>query len=252
MKPITTLAILLPLLSFSQVSYDVTVTRLRAYADDCDGGAITFCANAPQDPVYNIWITDAEANEETYCWVFEDDNDAAYAVWTDIQDVQIGSQSNVNTAYLSFDMSGFETDNLNPNCTSALGDDAIIEREFVQQIDLSTLTEGVINTVIIDLQDTYYAELEIIWNDLTASTKELAAPALTIAPNPSNGSFTIATTGVSGERTIEVRDVTGRIVHSIVNNHDVTEVTFDNAVSGNYFVYVRSNNGIAVEKLVIR
>lgn len=252
MKTIITLGFLFPFLSFGQVSYEVTVTRLRAYADDCDGGTITFCANAPQDPVYNIWVNDAEANEETYCWVFEDDNDAAYAVWTDIQDVQIGSQANVNTTYLAFDMSGFETDNLNPNCTSAVGDDAVIDREFVQQIDLSTLTEGVVNTVIIDLQDTYYAELEIIWNDLTASTDELAAPALTLAPNPSNGSFTIATTGVVGERTIEIRDMSGRVVQSIVNNDDVTDVTLDNVESGNYFIYVTSDNGTAVEKLVVR
>lgn len=89
---------LLPLLSYAQVSYDVTVTRLRALADDCDGGIITLCANAPQDPVFNIWVNDAEANEENYCWVFEDDNDAEYGLWKNIQDVQIASQSNVATS----------------------------------------------------------------------------------------------------------------------------------------------------------
>ncbi|PWL32884.1 MAG: hypothetical protein DCO96_00605 [Fluviicola sp. XM-24bin1] len=252
MKAIITLGMLFPLLSFGQVSYEVTVTRLRAYADDCDGGAITFCANAPQDPVYNVWVTDQEANEETACWVFEDDNDAAYAVWTDIQDLQIASQANVNTTYLSFDMSGFESDNLNPNCTSATGDDAVIDREFVQEITLSTLTEGVVNTVIIDLQDTYYAELEIIWHDLTASTDELPAPALTLAPNPTNGSFTVATTGVTGERTIEIRDMAGRVIQTIVNSQDVTEVYLDNVESGNYFVYVHSENGTAIEKLIVK
>ncbi|XOV65987.1 MAG: T9SS type A sorting domain-containing protein [Fluviicola sp.] len=252
MKTIITLGMFFPLFSFGQVSYDVTVTRLRAYADDCDGGAITFCANAPQDPVYNIWVSDQEANEQTYCWIFEDDNDAAYAVWTDIQDVQIASEANVNTTNLTFEMSGFETDNLNPNCTSALGDDAVIDREFVQEITLSTLTEGVVNTVIIDLQDTYYAELEIIWTDLTASNNELAAPALTLAPNPTNGSFTVATTGVTGERTIEIRDMTGRTIQTIVNSQDVTEVNLNNMESGNYFVYVHSENGTAIEKLVVK
>ncbi len=252
MKAIITLGMLFPLLSFGQVSYDVTVTRLRALADDCDGGAITFCANAPQDPVYNIWVNDQEANEQTYCWIFEDDNSAAYAVWTDIQDLQIASQSNVNTTYLTFDMSGFETDNLSPGCSSMLGDDSVIDREFVQEITLSTLTEGIVNTVIIDLQDTYYAELEIIWHDLTASTDELPAPALTLAPNPSNGSFTVATTGVTGERTIEIRDMSGRVVQSIVNSQDVTEVYLDNVESGNYFVYVHSENGTAIEKLIVK
>ena len=96
MKTIITLGMFFPLLSFAQVDYEVTVTRLRAYADDCDGGTITFCANAPQDPVYNVWVTDQEANEETGCWVFEDDNDAAYAVWTDIQDLQTMIQHREN------------------------------------------------------------------------------------------------------------------------------------------------------------
>jgi len=252
MKPILTLGMLLPFLSFAQVSYEVTVTRLRAYADDCDGGTITLCANAPQDPVYTIWVNDAEANEETACWVFEDDPEAEYALWKDIQDLQIAAQANVNTSYLTFDMAGFESDNLNPDCNSALGDDVIIDREFVQQIDFSTLTEGITNTVIISLQDTYYAELEIIWNDLTASTTELAAPALTIAPNPSTGSFTLATTGVAGERTIEIRDMAGRLVQRLTSNQGVTEVTLELVETGNYFVHVRSENGTAVEKLIVR
>jgi len=252
MKTIITLGCFFPLFSFAQVSYEVTVTRLRAFADDCDGGTITFCANAPQDPVYNIWVNDAEANEETSCWIFEDDNDAAYAVWTDIQNLQIASQANVNTTYLTFDMSGFETDNLNPNCTSATGDDAVYDRQFVQQIDLNTLTEGVANTVIIDLEDTYYAELEIIWNDLTASSHDIAAPAITLAPNPTSGSFTIATTGVTGERTIEIRDMSGRTIQTIVNHLDVTDVQLDQVETGNYFVYVHSDNGTVIEKLIVR
>ena len=41
----------------SQINYTVDVLRLKAYADDCDGGA-PFCLNAPQDPIFNIWVTD--------------------------------------------------------------------------------------------------------------------------------------------------------------------------------------------------
>jgi hypothetical protein len=133
-----------------------------------------------------------------------------------------------------------------------LGDDAIIEREFVQQLDLSTLTEGIENTVILSLQDVYFAEITILWNDLTANSNELPAPTLTLAPNPSSGSFTIATAGITGERTIEIRDMSGRVIQSIKNNKDVTEVTLENVDSGNYFVYVHSDNGTAIEKLVVR
>ena len=253
MKTFLTLGVLFPVLSFAQVSYDVTVTRLRALADDCDGGIVTLCANAPQDPVFNIWANDAEANEETYCWVFEDDNDAEYGLWKDIQDVQIASQSNVSTSYVTFDMSGFESDNLNPNCTSALGDDAVIDREFVQQVDLSTLTEGgVDNTVVLSLQDVYYAEVIIRWTDLTLSTPELSLPKLTLAPNPSGGSFTVATDGVHGERLIEVRDMSGRLVHAQVSSETRTEIELENVAPGTYFVSLATEGRTAVEKLIIR
>jgi hypothetical protein len=253
MKTLLSFGALLPLLSLAQVSYDVTVTRLRALADDCDGGAITFCANAPQDPVFNLWVNDAEANEETYCWIFEDDNDAEYNLWKDIQDVQIASQSNVSTSFLTFDMSGFESDNLNPGCSSGVGDDAVIDREFVQQIDLNTLTEGgVDNVVVLSLQDVYFAEVIIQWTDLTASTHELPAPSLSIAPNPNSGSFTLATTGIVGLRTISVHDMTGRIIYTQEVIQDVSDIHLGMVEPGNYLIHVTSDYGNTTEKLIVR
>lgn len=150
-------------------------------------------------------------------------------------------------------MSGFESDNLNPNCTSATGDDAVIDREFVQQIDLTTLIEGgTENTVVLSLQDVYFAEVIIRWTDLTLGTQELSAPKLSLAPNPSTGSFTVTADGILDERLIEVRDMTGRLIHTQVSSETRTEIELENVAPGTYFVSLAAEGRTAVEKLIIR
>src|SRR3989338_8231859 len=112
----------LPLLASAQynVAYTVTVTKLKALADDCDGGA-PFCLNAPQDPVFNMWTNDGQANENTNCWIFEEDPEIEYGLWKDIQNLEIANESGVNTSYISFDMSVFESDAIgSPGCTSGI------------------------------------------------------------------------------------------------------------------------------------
>ena len=73
MKTILLSITMMSFLASAQIGYTVTVTKLMATADDCDGGG--FCLLAPQDPVFNVWVTDAQANENTNCWAF---NGAAY------------------------------------------------------------------------------------------------------------------------------------------------------------------------------
>ena len=169
MKRLLLFLFVLPTFAFSQynVAYTVTVKRLMALADDCDGGA-PFCLNAPQDPIFNIWTTDAEANINTNCWIFEDDDAAGYGQWIDIQNLEIANETGVNTNYINFDMSGFETDALfAASCTSSFGDDADYPQQFVQQYDLSTIPDGIPYTDEIDLAGVYFAEIEM---DVTGRT----------------------------------------------------------------------------------
>lgn len=254
MKRLLLLGLLFPVTTFSQVSYSVTVKRLKALADDCDGGIITLCGNAPQDPIYNIWTNDAEANENTYCWIFDDDTEAEYNLWKDIQNLEIANVTNVMTSYISFDMSGYESDNLDPGCnpSSLGGDDAVIDREFVQQVELSTLTEGgTPNTMVINLQGVYFAEIDIVWYDLTASITSIKDAQVRVAPNPSNGNFKIQTIGISGEKIIEVRDMSGRTVHTLTTTSEETPLQLEGIASGPYVVSVRSNEGEVIERIHI-
>jgi hypothetical protein len=240
--------------SFGQIDYTIDVLRLKAKADPCDGGA-PFCLSAPQDPVYNIWTNDQEANENTYCWVFEDDPEAEYNLWKDIQNVQIANESNVMTSYLNFEMSGFESDAIgSPNCTSGLGDDEVYDRQFVQQIDIATIPEGTPTLYTLDLAGIYFAEIEITWIDLTAGLTELEKDLLfTISPNPSNGSFKLRFSNSEiSIANVEIKDMSGRSVYQNEINVQQESIDLSNQDSGMYFVTIAINGYSSTETLIIK
>ncbi len=255
MKKSLLLLCMLPAISFGQynVAYTVTITELMARADDCDGGA-PFCINAPQDPVFNIWTLDGESNEHTSCWIYEDDNEAAYGAWKDIQDLEIANETGVNTGYITFEMSGFESDNLSPGCSSALGDDAINDRQQVEQFDLSTIPQQTVFTDEINLNDTYYAKIEIYWEDLNAGLFNLENTAqFTMAPNPSEGVVTITLSeNTVHSFDVEVLDLSGRIVRSAAAQSNAIAVDLSNELSGVYFVRVLADGKTGTRKLTLK
>lgn len=257
MKKLLLFLLATPMVAISQynVEYSVTVKQLKANADNCDGGA-PFCLNAPQDPIYNIWVTDGAGNEATNCWIFEDDNAAAYGVWTDIQNLEIAFESGVNTSYINVDMSGFETDNLNPGCDPAGigGDDQIYSRQLVQQFDLFAIPQNTPYTTTVDLDGVYFAQLDILWTDLNAGISTLQQDLdFKLAPNPTSGEFTISfdESNVNGFE-IEVIDLTGRKVYQNSVSGSVHTIDLTGEQPGIYFVNVSIDGSKAVERLIIK
>ncbi len=257
MKRLLLILFAAPLISFAQynVEYSVTVKQLKANADNCDGGA-PFCLNAPQDPIYNIWVTDGAGNEATNCWIFEDDNAASYGIWTDIQNLQIAFETGVNTSYINVDMSGFETDNLSPGCDpSGLGgDDMIYSRQLVQQFDLFAIPQNTPYTTVVDLDGVYFAELDILWTDLNAGISTINQDLdFKLAPNPTSGVFTVSfdESNVSGFN-ITVIDITGREVFKNDFTGSASKIDLTGEQPGIYFVNVSIDGSEAVERLIIK
>lgn len=254
MKKLLLLAWLLPATVFSQVSYTITVTRLKAKADNCDGGS-PFCFNAPQDPVFSIWTNDMEANEFTNCWTYDDDPLAEYNLWIDIQNLEIASVSNVATNWLSFDMEGFESDALGSvTCSSGALDEAVFDRQFVLQIDLATIPENTDHTVVLDLGATYFAEIVIHWIDLAAGLVPLTNDFdFALVPNPSNGIFkaNILSQGVDLFN-LTITDLSGREVLEKTGVSHQAEIDLSNQKSGAYFVNVEVNGRIKTERILIQ
>ena len=257
MKQLLLVLLILPSYAFSQynVAYTVTVKRLKALADECDGAIPIICPNAPQDPVFNIWTTDDEANTNSNCWIYEDDWDADYGIWIDIANLEIANETGVNTNFISFDMSGFETDALfAATCSSSSGDDADYPQQFVQQYDLSTIPDGIPYTDEIDLAGVYFAEIEIWWTDLNVGLTNIENKVqFTMAPNPSEGAFNI-TLSEDGLNSFDVTimDVTGRTVYSAMSGSNELTIELSNQESGMYFVHINADGKTATRTLILK
>lgn len=251
MKTLLLAILAVPFLSFSQVGYTVKVTQLMAKADNCDGGGL--CLSAPQDPVFNIWVTDAESNENTNCWAFDNDNDMEFGVWNDIADYELANESYVNTNYLSFDMGAFESDAISGiSCSSAFGDDNVYDRAFNKIITMASMPMNVPYVDTISVGDMYFMEVEILWYDY-ASLDEISDDlALSVAPNPSNGIFNVQLTenGINSFQ-VSVYDLSGAAIYSKYINSNQTFINLSDYTSGTYFIKVITENRSITKKVLL-
>ncbi len=72
---------------------------------------------------------------------------------------------------------------------------------------------------------------------------------LSVYPNPSNGEFTIElNNGLN--KTIEVTDLTGRVVLTSASSKDKVNVNMANLANGIYYVKIQSDNAVEVIKIV--
>jgi Secretion system C-terminal sorting domain len=256
MKYIFSLLFILPFLAQSQVNYTVTVTKLMAKANICDGGSETLpilCPLAPQDPVFNIWCNDAEANEFTYCWPFENDPELDYGDWKDIQNVELANVSDVFSTYVSFDMEGFESDSpIAPGCSSIVGDDEVMPREFVHMYTFTDFPAQVPFVDVINLNDVYYAEIEIYWESAAAGLFDADSKVdFALFPNPSDGIFNVnLLEDINGNYNVTVMDVTGRVVYSSTSMYKEIQIDLMNQEVGMYFVTLNVSGKTTTRTLV--
>lgn len=252
MKTLLLAIIAVPFLSFSQVGYTVKVTQLMAKADNCDGGGL--CLSAPQDPVFNIWVTDAESNENTNCWAFDNDNDMEFGEWNDIVDYELANESYVNTSYLSFDMGAFESDAISGiSCSSAFGDDNVFDRAFNKLITIASMPMNVPYIDTISVGDMYYMEVEILWHDYASLDEISDELAVALSPNPSNGVFNIQLTenGINNFH-VSINDISGVEIYSNIIASNQTTVDLSNHQSGTYFIKIITENRSIIKKVVLK
>lgn len=255
MKTLLLISGLISFASFGQIDYTVEILRLRAKADDCDGGAITFCASAPQDPVFHIWTTDAGANENTNCWVYDNDDDAEYNLWIDIQNLEIANEVNVLTSYITIEMGGFESDELfgSVACDDWSGD-AIMSRQLAQQFDLALIPEGIPYFATVDIGDTYFAEIEILWTDHFAGANEVDKKFIfRMAPNPTDGVFHLSIAEDEGQVfNVTILDMFGRAILAKENVTSKTAIDLSTNEAGSYLVYVEYEGKTKVQTLMLK
>ncbi len=117
--------------------------------------------------------------------------------------------------------------------------------------DLSGLTAG---TYTVDVTDdaTGCVASETVTVGSQVGVIEVIENAFDIYPNPSNGIFNIAVKQVQDNMRIQILNSIGQEVYYQSVTSTVTEVNINTVESGNYFVRVISENGIAVKGIVIK
>ena len=256
-------------ITFGQISYTVKVTKLMALADDCDGEftdpilGLTLCPFAPQDPIFQMWVSDnGNTNEDYYCWAFDSDDDQAYGLWNDIPDVEIKSEYNIVADHIKFEAAGFESDfivvtcseiPLIPNITDLINpDESIYDRQFIDQIPFSDMQSGVPYSQTISLGGVYFFEIEILYYDLASTINLSNNSEFNLSPNPNKGNFTIKLNNNINNFSTIITDVMGRGVYSNTINKNEAEIDLSNQNPGVYFVTVNSNNSYTTQKIIIK
>ena len=75
---------------------------------------------------------------------------------------------------------------------------------------------------------------------------------VTIYPNPNSGQFQISIENNTKDALIEVYDVVGNIIERRITNGNQTTVDISNQAKGVYFVKVKQNDTVIVEKMIVK
>lgn len=82
---------------------------------------------------------------------------------------------------------------------------------------------------------------------------ELANNNFIVFPNPGNGVFNVTMKeSIAGEFTVNVLDVTGRVVMTNVENTDAFSIDMSGAAAGTYTVAIQTTNGTMTKRVVLK
>lgn len=87
------------------------------------------------------------------------------------------------------------------------------------------------------------------------ANEEFLQKEFSIYPNPNNGNFTIEFKELANSFSVEVFDVSGKIIYE--NNYDqsanlIQEINLNKPASGVYFINIKSDKGLVTKKLIIK
>jgi len=100
----------------------------------------------------------------------------------------------------------------------------------------------------------YYNSISSQYNTNVLSNNEVVQNYFSIFPNPNKGSFSIQFKESIGSYSVELFDVLGKTIYenNFEQNASLTqEITIPNAVTGVYFVNIKTNQGIVTKKIIV-
>jgi len=151
--------------------------------------------------------------------------------------------------------------------TEIIGNDLVVTVQslnFVEEQSFVIDWNGSLDTVL--FKDEFNTPISFEFEQLSANKRlyfqkdiianlsnEIDQTKINIYPNPNNGTFTIDASKLSGEKSILITDLTGKIIHSSIENSDLISVSISNKNTspGIYIVVVQQGDKVYREKIVI-
>jgi hypothetical protein len=211
----------------ANVTYNVTVSSL------CGNGAVqsewtepVSFTTVPCDPVTNVQVSGITANTANVSWTAGDNNTGTWKVDWNYHGASVGSSGSVTVNTTSAQLTGL---------TAGAEYDVSVSAICAAGYESNYTTQTFTTTVGI-------ASVEDGMN-------------LSIYPNPATGNTTITLSGVNGNVTLSVIDMSGRTVKTTTMecSGDCQQVIdVDNLAAGAYFVRVYGDNVNTVKKLIVK
>lgn len=133
-----------------------------------------------------------------------------------------------------------------------------IEHSFSQTADMSVLNDYTLHALVTASNDANASD-DVATKTIfqISSVSETAHEiGLKLMPNPSTGLFTVQVSGASGKITLEVYDIQGKVILTkndiVLNTMYQTQIDLSQAAKQLYFLRVKTEKGMRVEKLGIQ
>ena len=211
----------------ANVTYNVTVSSL------CGNGVVqsewtepVSFTTVPCDPVTNVQVTGITTTTANVSWTAGDNNTGTWKVDWNYHGASVGSSGSVTVNTTSAQLTGL---------TAGAEYDVSVSAICAAGYESNYTTQTFTTTVGI-------ASVEDGMN-------------LSIYPNPATGNTTITLSGVNGNVTLSVIDMSGRTVKTTTMecSGDCQQVIdVDNLAAGAYFVRVYGDNVNTVKKLIVK
>jgi hypothetical protein len=133
-----------------------------------------------------------------------------------------------------------------------------IEHTFTQTADMSVQNDYTIHTLVTSTGDANAADDVAtlrIWQ-ITGIDHVSNPIGITVMPNPSNGQFKVSVSGVKGKVSLSVFDMQGKEVYSkneeTQSNKYDTQIDLGKVAKQMYFLRIKSDDGISIQKIEVQ
>ncbi|MES2591185.1 MAG: T9SS type A sorting domain-containing protein [Bacteroidota bacterium] len=233
-----------------------TVSSIKVYSGIPGSGAISTILNSNSGSS-NLTYTHSLTNNATYYYylkITQADGDIIWTspIWYTRNDAVTNAAPIANFTPSADTVCVGQQMTFTDNSTNAPADwswslpDALPATSSNQSVIASFTTPGV-HTVSLTVSNAFGASAPVsktINAQVCTAIEEASKSLINVFPNPADACLTVEVKDLQGSKTIEIYDVSGRLMLSEQSSDTVFNVDLASFENGSYFIYIKMNNEI--------